>query len=469
MIQRENSKRKVQILNNHDLKPSKRITSYEDELDNRFERINFNNINPCTYDFAKWKALIKNLKSRKDLYYYALSKNVSGFKMLNDLVEFIQNSPAGNELERVWVIFLWITEHITYDEESYLKGECDYNEPEDVLLHGRCTCEGFAMMFKYLCNRLDIECIRISGYSKGTFFDWSKELKRTDHSWNAVKVGGRWELVDCTWGVGYVKQNEFMEDSWEFIKKLQPFYFLTPPQFFIYDHFSEDYQLQPEKISLEEFRMLPKFEVFFHMFEIECVSHRKVDIVTKKGRVNLRFKCPQKTEIVAKLKDSLGVNYNDSVYYGRNPLTNQYEVKVAVPKTKQKFTLILYGKYSQNTDDYKEVARYFITFNTNEKIKNKKLIRNSSALKNGFIFQPMFADLHKGSIYQFKIYFKNATSIALIDSNWKWTYLKKDTCDQNIWCLNYMAVKIGIIYLAVKQKNKQEFEEMCSYNVNKIN
>ena len=322
------------------------------------------------------------------------------------------------------------------------------------------------MMFKYLCNRLDIECIRISGYSKGAYFDSSEVFERTDHSWNAVKIGDKWELVDCTWGVGYVKENEFLENCGEFVKKFQPFYFFTPPQFFIYDHFSEDYQLQPEKITLMQFKMLPKFEIFFHMFEIECISHSKVDIVTTRGLVNLKFKCPETTEMIAKLKDSHGIKYDDSVYCGRNPLTSQYEVKVSIPKTWKKFTLVLYGKYSKDTDAlYKEVGKYYITFNSKEIALKKNLIRNSSALKNGFIFKPVLSDLNKRYVHQFRIYYKNATSLALIDTNGKWIYFERDLNDQNMWRLDFMAKTAGRIFLAVKQNQRGDFKEMCSYNI----
>jgi len=141
-LRRSENIRKIQILSDQNLKPSQRITSYEDELANLFQRINFNDIEPGTYDFLKWKTLIKYLKGREDLKRYALSKTSSDFNNLDELVEFLKKSPAKSEIEKCWIIFVWITEHIRYDDESYERGKCDYNEPEDVLWQGRCTCEG---------------------------------------------------------------------------------------------------------------------------------------------------------------------------------------------------------------------------------------------------------------------------------------------------------------------------------------
>jgi transglutaminase/protease-like cytokinesis protein 3 len=458
---------RIQKLNNHAIKPQFRITSFEDEVTNVFQRINFNNIEPSAYDFNEWKRKIVHLKSRDDLRFYALAKSSLDFQNLDDLVKFLKRSPAKQDIEKVWLIFVWITEHIAYDDESYVRRKCEINEPEDVLAYGKCTCEGFAMIFKYLCNRLDFECIRISGYSKGAYFDSSEKLEQTDHSWNAVKIDDRWELVDCTWGVGYVRENVFLANCGEFVKQFQPFYFFTPPQFFIYDHFSEDYQLQPERITLEQFRLSPKFEVFYHMFEMECVSHKKADIVTTKGLVNFRFKCPNTTEMIAKLKDSRGVTYEETVYYGRNPITNEYEVKVSIPRTRKKFSLILYGKYARDNDEiYKETGRYFITFIPSEKPTRKKLIRNTAALKNAFISKPVFSELPRKSLCKFRVYCKNAKSLALIETNGNVKFFERDEIDPNFWCLDYVVTNVvGRIYLGVKLNNREDFKEMCKYNV----
>ena len=54
------------------------------------------------------------------------------------------------------------------------------------------VCEGYAKMFKVLCDKYSIPCIIVSGMA-GT--DSTKEA----HMWNNVYIGGYWYLVDCTW------------------------------------------------------------------------------------------------------------------------------------------------------------------------------------------------------------------------------------------------------------------------------
>ena len=53
------------------------------------------------------------------------------------------------------------------------------------------VCEGYAKMFKVLCDDCDIPCIIVTGKA-GT---GSME----NHMWNYVKVGDYWFLMDCTW------------------------------------------------------------------------------------------------------------------------------------------------------------------------------------------------------------------------------------------------------------------------------
>ena len=50
------------------------------------------------------------------------------------------------------------------------------------------VCEGYAKVFKVLCDRFDIPCILVSGYAGGP------------HMWNYVQMDdGDWYLVDITW------------------------------------------------------------------------------------------------------------------------------------------------------------------------------------------------------------------------------------------------------------------------------
>ena len=57
-----------------------------------------------------------------------------------------------------------------------------------VLLDHQGVCHAYARTTQYLLNKLDMECILVSGYAGEA------------HSWNIVKIDGDWYQLDATWG-----------------------------------------------------------------------------------------------------------------------------------------------------------------------------------------------------------------------------------------------------------------------------
>lgn len=58
-----------------------------------------------------------------------------------------------------------------------------------VFLNKNTVCNGYASALVYMCQKLGIECTKLTGYGAG-------EL----HAWNLVKEDGNYYLVDVTWG-----------------------------------------------------------------------------------------------------------------------------------------------------------------------------------------------------------------------------------------------------------------------------
>lgn len=84
---------------------------------------------------------------------------------------------------------------------NYIVDNCVYDtdaaESEDIIGHendaygalveGKAVCEGYSRAFQLLCNKLNIECVSISGNSDG------------NHQWNCVMIGQDWYQIDVTW------------------------------------------------------------------------------------------------------------------------------------------------------------------------------------------------------------------------------------------------------------------------------
>src|SRR4029079_3730822 len=139
------------------------------------------------------------------------------------------------ELEKARAIFSWIAQHISYNTGIYNVGRGYRSvkyvyDPADtvssksaieqtaerVLRRRIAVCDGYAKLFKTLCDYAGIQSEVILGYGK--CYLEKDEKFRTNHTWNSVRIDSVWYLLDVTWASGYVTfANEFvyhLDDSY---------------------------------------------------------------------------------------------------------------------------------------------------------------------------------------------------------------------------------------------------------------
>ena len=179
-------------------------------------------------------------------------------------------APYETELEKTRAIFSWIAQHISYNTGIYNPGRGYRSvkyvmDPYDTVsskpaveqtaekvLRGRvAVCDGYAKLFKTLCDYAGITCEVLLGYGKCNLE--KNDKFRTNHTWNAVRIESAWYLLDVTWASGFINYSN------EFVPHLDESYFLTPPQQFILDHYPEELQwtLLEHPPTLHEFRFTP--------------------------------------------------------------------------------------------------------------------------------------------------------------------------------------------------------------------
>jgi Transglutaminase-like superfamily len=154
--------------------------------------------------------------------------------------------------EKLRSIFSWITEHISYRVKGHNRNMQTNNHNKNilsadtinwgyandvvaatVLQNKSAFCDGYARLFKTLCDYAGLRCAIISGYGNG---DYSRQYKfRCNHTWNAVYIDSAWHLLDVTWASGYTNYS-----GDEFTKRLNEDYFMAAPENFIRDHFPDD-------------------------------------------------------------------------------------------------------------------------------------------------------------------------------------------------------------------------------------
>jgi hypothetical protein len=153
--------------------------------------------------------------------------------------------------EKVRAIFRWITEHIDYNVMPFGQRKNItrqfYKEPEDssvalpplneriaakVLNTRIAFCEGYSRLFKTLCDHAGLKAEIIYGYARTN----NNRKFAVNHAWNSVYIDSSWYLLDVTWASGVVSYGN------DYIRQYNDFYFLTPPDEFIRDHYPEDPQ-----------------------------------------------------------------------------------------------------------------------------------------------------------------------------------------------------------------------------------
>lgn len=201
-----------------------------------------------------------------------------------DLLAKKLTAPYQGELEKTRAIFSWIAQHISYNTGIFNTGK-KYSaikfipDPSDtiseksaveqtaerVLRRRVAVCDGYAKLFKTLCDYAGIESEVILGYAK-SYLERSDRF-RTNHTWNAVRIDSTWYLLDVTWGSGFVVANEY-------VRHLDESYFLTPAKQFILDHYPEDlrWTLLDHAPTLKEFHFSPfKYKAYIK-YSIKSIS-----------------------------------------------------------------------------------------------------------------------------------------------------------------------------------------------------
>jgi len=191
-------------------------------------------------------------------------------------------APYGTDLEKVRAIFSWITQHIAYNTGIYNRSRSTHyvSAPIDtvtvwksgiemtaqnVLDRRIAVCEGYAKLFKTLCDYSGIRSELVYGYAK-CFLERSEKF-RTNHTWNAVWIDSSWQLLDVTWASGYITFGN------EFVQHTDESYFLAPPKQFILDHYPEDlrWTLLDHPPALKEFHFSPFRYKSFVKYGIESI------------------------------------------------------------------------------------------------------------------------------------------------------------------------------------------------------
>ncbi len=210
------------------------------------------------------------------------------------LADLIQRDFSKEEL-RVNALYTWMALNITYDLKLLAEGpkrvtinsfEEYHNEVTvSTLKARRAICNGYSITFSTICDLMGIENSIITGFSMLNPNDIGIVKTQPSHAWNAVNVNDEWQLLDVTWGAGYVE----MSNNPKYIHKLNMNYLFMDPDLFFYKHFPEDEKWKLTKGTRSNFFNQP---IIYSSFYDSGIEFKDIPngIIKTKGDVVIQIK-----------------------------------------------------------------------------------------------------------------------------------------------------------------------------------
>lgn len=216
------------------------------------------NENPKGFNYQKIDSLARTITYRNDL------------KLLTS--ELTRN--YSSEFEKTRAIFIWISHNIGYDYKfinkkkktkhpkcrkedncdlKWAKWEDDYLTK--VLSKKIAICDGYARLFKRMCDYAGIQNSIVSGYTKNEPHHVGK-MGELNHAWNVVLIDGNYYYLDATWAAGYCIEKEDKKLE-KFVYRYNDFYWLTPLDKLSRNHFPKDsiwVKHTPYKVAKENYK-----------------------------------------------------------------------------------------------------------------------------------------------------------------------------------------------------------------------
>lgn len=322
---------------------------------------------------------------------------VSSVKYENDIEKLSNDltTPYSDDVNKLRAIFKWMANNIEYDYRFINSGkelkfpDCD-NETENgcitltrewennylkkILLRKKAVVDGYARLFKKLCDLNYIQCEIITGYARTKPYQVGNNMP-INHSWNAVMIDANWYYLDVTWAAGYCPEDDETGRLIKYIKDFKNYYWLSPFERFSRNHYPKKGNfVEQTNLTKEQFFMKPYY------YSVEILENLSEDIpatgvikVRKGETIHFKFDYRQEIKLLQinsnvfrnpslwttiqvskrktkKVWDTWAEKKQQYVTYKRNG--NTYEFDYAVTEN------LLY--YIELAFDYKPAIRYRI-------------------------------------------------------------------------------------------------------------
>ena len=113
-----------------------------------------------------------------------------------------------DDASKSYAISYWIAKKVKYDYKAFLTNTLSRHSSKEVLKRRRALCSEYADLFNEMAEAAGLKSETINGYVHPFDFFPGDTLYRAEHAWSTVKINNQWELMDITWGAGYVEEKK---------------------------------------------------------------------------------------------------------------------------------------------------------------------------------------------------------------------------------------------------------------------
>lgn len=230
---------------------------------------------------------------------------VKAYPKFNDIDKLAAqiNADFKTDTDKARAIFTYIATTVKYDyaaygvnqrpvaysyrtEEEKIAKQKQFKEDLAVktLKSKKAVCQGYSTLYNLLADKTGLESVIITGTSKSHPVHIGKGPGASDHAWNAVKIDGKWKLLDATWAAGVVTGAKP-----EFSFKFNDGYFFAEPDVFFLNHFPDDTKWLLTNKTADDFANLPLYYGNYLMGKYNFVTPVIGSFTNKAGAI-IQFK-----------------------------------------------------------------------------------------------------------------------------------------------------------------------------------
>ena len=233
---------------------------------------------------------------------HVLSTPTEETESISRLSHFL-TEPIDGQRNKAFAIYRWMTLNIRYHRDGFFghaqEEGCD---AESVLKNRMSYCEGFAALFEQLCKASNIPARTVRGYAKCYAYKPKQKFQEANHSWNVIRVGGKWHICDTMSGAGY------FGDDMMFHRSPNTHGFMVSPDVAALDHFplEEKWLFLEEPFSKEEFENCAVPSGYLNEAGVELNSHKKCSYTIDSDHIEMIFYSERDDILRGVLKNSSG-------------------------------------------------------------------------------------------------------------------------------------------------------------------